>query len=185
MVDLSKVPNLEMRETEARLYEASEAADAAYENAPGKPEVEEKYEALKEAAEEELQKATDAAGEVLYAAQKAAREAFDATVKPLYEAHNKKVDEYDAASAKEQGLDALKAAMQAAQQAYDDHDAGSPVETDEYGKVVRCALSGVPLLEDDEVIVDEETGEKILRCLLLPPRPAEPAYEEDEEQDAA
>ena len=59
------------------------------------------------------------------------------------------------------------------------------METNDEGKVVRCAISNVPILEDDEVIIDEETGEKILRCLLLPPRPAEPAYEEDEEQDAA
>lgn len=40
-------------------------------------------------------------------------------------------------------------------------------------KIVRCALSGVPLFEDDEIMEDPETGEAILRCLVLPPRPAE------------
>lgn len=37
----------------------------------------------------------------------------------------------------------------------------------------RCAASGLPLLDGDEVLWDDETQETVLRCLVLPPRPAE------------
>lgn len=41
---------------------------------------------------------------------------------------------------------------------------------DEDLKVERCAKSGVVILEDDEFLEDPETYEKVLRCLVLPPR---------------
>ena len=38
-----------------------------------------------------------------------------------------------------------------------------------------CALSGVPLLADDDVLVDPDpfSSEAVLRCLVLPPRKEE------------
>jgi hypothetical protein len=37
---------------------------------------------------------------------------------------------------------------------------------------MRCAVSGMVLLEDDEFLEDEETGECVLRSAIgLPPRP--------------
>lgn len=38
----------------------------------------------------------------------------------------------------------------------------------------RCAASGLPLLESDETLFDDETNELVLRCLMLPPRPEDP-----------
>lgn len=38
------------------------------------------------------------------------------------------------------------------------------------GDPVLCALSGVPIWEDEEVLTDEATGEVIIRSLVLPPR---------------
>ena len=52
------------------------------------------------------------------------------------------------------------------------------LEWEEDDTPVRCALSGVVLLQGDEVIEDQETGEKMLRCLVLPPRSVE---EEDDD----
>lgn len=38
------------------------------------------------------------------------------------------------------------------------------------GEVMCCALSGVPLLADDEVLESTHFDEAVLRCLVLPPR---------------
>ncbi|HVZ35832.1 MAG TPA: hypothetical protein VG963_25570, partial [Polyangiaceae bacterium] len=57
--------------------------------------------------------------------------------------------------------------------------------------VERCALSGVPLWKDDEIVEDTETGEKYLRVALgLPPRLEGPENASDgdaitDEEDAA
>lgn len=50
---------------------------------------------------------------------------------------------------------------------------------------VRCAKSGVVLLEEDEVVEDTEAGEAFLRVALgLPPRPVDPDDEADDEAAA-
>ena len=41
------------------------------------------------------------------------------------------------------------------------------------GEIIKCALSGVPILADDEVLEDTHTDEYVLRCLVLPPRKTE------------
>lgn len=67
-----------------------------------------------------------------------------------------------------------------AQEAYQNFDSPE-ILGDEDGGAVRCALSGIPVWEDDEFLEDSETGEIILRCFTdLPPRVSEEADEVEE-----
>lgn len=75
--------------------------------------------------------------------------------------------EFDAAHAAERD------AVDAAWQAYKDH----PLE---FSDERLCALSGLPILDDDETLEDTETGDEVLRVLVIPPRPSEDADVEDE-----
>lgn len=43
----------------------------------------------------------------------------------------------------------------------------------------RCAVSGLPLLDGDETLWDDETEEVMLRCLVLPPRLVQDKYPDD------
>lgn len=75
--------------------------------------------------------------------------------------------------------DRQKAAFEA--EAYCD-GIGKTLLTDYEEALTRCAASGVPLWEDDEVIDDGETREVFLRAALgLPPRPIKTALPDQEE----
>lgn len=79
-----------------------------------------------------------------------------------------------------QYLQASAAADQALD-AYNDAE-GPGIISNEDG-IDRCAVSGLALLDDDELLVDEDTGEMVLRCLLLPPRPVSQEDEEDDDEE--
>lgn len=58
----------------------------------------------------------------------------------------------------------------AAEAAYMEH----PCElllTDDGDTAEHCALSGLPILADDELLTDGDGLEMVLRCLVLPPHP--------------
>lgn len=46
---------------------------------------------------------------------------------------------------------------------------GLTFDLDDGWDIQRCALSRLPILDGDEVLTDEETGERFLRCLLPVP----------------
>lgn len=63
---------------------------------------------------------------------------------------------------------------------------GLEVSWNEDGEYPICALTGLPILEDDEVLVDNETGEQFLRAALpVPPREQEPLLPEDPVDEVA
>lgn len=70
-------------------------------------------------------------------------------------------------------LQPWRAAAQVATDAYDDHPLTIEEDYDAEDGIARCAASGLPLLDSDELLEDEDTGQKVLRCLVLPPRAAE------------
>ena len=77
----------------------------------------------------------------------------------------------------------LYQAMQVAKTAWWDHPLDLVI--DDVGAPTRCAKSGVPVLSDDEVVTDEQTGEMWLRSALgLPPRPETVSEETDEGDEA-
>lgn len=77
----------------------------------------------------------------------------------------------------------LKAVADAASDAYDEFDS-SAIELDADGHPVLCALSGVPIFEDDEVLRDD-AGQVVLRSVVgLPPRPVEEEDEVENELEA-
>lgn len=76
-------------------------------------------------------------------------------------------------------IDAIEARYDAMPE-IDEPEGAGEVLTDRWFRPERCAKTGVVLLEDDEIVEDEETGEKFLRAALgLPPRETE----EDEAED--
>lgn len=76
-------------------------------------------------------------------------------------------------------LEVARSQLKAADEAYS--ALGFPsFFVDENQDAIRCALSGVPMHEDDEYLEDPETDEMVLRCFTgLPPR------ETEEMEDAA
>ena len=77
----------------------------------------------------------------------------------------------------------LYQAMRDARAAWWDH----PIDLviDDVGTPTRCAKSGIPIIEGDEVVTDEETGEMWLRSALgLPPRPETVSDGTDEGEEA-
>lgn len=159
-VDKSKIPNLAEREEVERIFLTFVAAEEA-------------FNALNELANDTL----DEKYEPLF-------DALDLRCKEAHREVSKKFeqerDELRNQRAAERGTSEYRAAElaeKAARDAYYAHPL--TVDTGHDDKLQRCALSGVALLSDDETLDDEETGEKILRCLLLPARPVE--NEETEE----
>lgn len=61
---------------------------------------------------------------------------------------------------------ALNDAYDAAHAAWEDCEEFGPVETDELDNLVRCVLTGFLIHEDDGVLVDQSTGERILKTAL-------------------
>ena len=66
--------------------------------------------------------------------------------------------------------------------AKDAREGCSALLEDQEGEPLFCALSGVPLLADDDVLVnpDPDIKEAVLRCLVLPPRKEELGRESEE-----
>ena len=78
----------------------------------------------------------------------------------------------------------LKAAWTAARDAYDQFDCAE-VELDGDGNPILCALTFVPIFEDDEVLRDNETGEVFLRSAVgVQPRAIVEEAEGEEMEDA-
>ena len=72
-----------------------------------------------------------------------------------------------------------QAAEDAAQAAYDQHE-GLSVLVDDDDEVIRCALSGVPLYNDDQVLETPDGNFKVLASLVLPDFVLAQIREEDE-----
>lgn len=71
------------------------------------------------------------------------------------------------------GPSALRRQMESARVAYEEAP-GDSLLTNWQDEPILCAKSGLPILESDEYVEDEETGEHFLRAALgLPPRPVE------------
>jgi len=103
-----------------------------------------------------------------------AREAREGSMRAINAAYEEKVDAIRAQAAGQAGanIEALRAAAAAAERAWEDHDSPQ-VLTDDEGDLVLCALTGVALFEDDPVLEDEHTGEKVLKAALGVPLDAD------------
>lgn len=139
------IPRMKEREEALRLYEANRDAQAA-------------LEAAENGENKEIEAQFEPRFEALHAKYNADREALRAE------------------QAEALGIADLQAKADAAEKAW----IASPLnietaEDDDYNEiVVRCAKTGVVILEDDETVRDEGTGEVFLRAALgLPPRPVE------------
>lgn len=82
--------------------------------------------------------------------------------------------------------DELDANAKAAWDAYEAAD-GPALMTDIYDEKAHvCAVSGVPLWAEDEVLEDADTGEYVLRAAVgLPPRPKTTDDETDDDVEEA
>jgi hypothetical protein len=90
----------------------------------------------------------------LYRAKEAAQEAYDeARERPTEEVANEE-------------LGRLVRARDAASEAWCDHPVCFSLDDDE--DILFCALSGLPITDDDKVLKDEDTDEYVLRELVLP-----------------
>jgi hypothetical protein len=99
-------------------------------------------------------------------------EAIDAKYKPLYEeaqqAFLNRKAEIDAQRRAELEGRPLQIAADAAEKAWHDHPTPE-FERDHDEAPILCALSGLPIFEDDAVLKDTETGEVVLKaCLGVP-----------------
>lgn len=75
-------------------------------------------------------------------------------------------------------------AIRQARDAYADHPLTVFEAND--GSVLRCGITGVPIISGDEYVEDLETGECFLRSALgLPPRPDMVVQAEEEDEDEA
>ena len=68
-------------------------------------------------------------------------------------------------------IEAAAMALADAEDAYHETD-GPTIVVDDDDEIVRCAASGLPLVEGDELLVCEATGDQVLRCVVLPGIPA-------------
>ena len=88
-----------------------------------------------------------------------------------YEAANDAL--YETEHDGEEAFNLAKAREYEAEEAYD--ACGISLLLDPQGNAVRCAVSGTPVLESDEAVIDQVTDEVFLRVAIgLPPRPSEP-----------
>ncbi len=82
------------------------------------------------------------------------------------------------ASMSDEAFNALEKAMADARAAYEANPIALSLDYDETS-VKRCGASNAPITEDDEVLVDNHTGEMFLRSALgLPERPKDEAEQE-------
>lgn len=161
----ARVPDLAERENAAALFEAAAAADEAYERhrraSWGVEKPQEQVVAMRELRDEYERRRTDLA--------------------MWFEGERQRIVGVTE-------LDRLEEAANAAHQAYQEATGGAMLEDDDGGRAVRCALSGVPLYEQDEII--EIGGKQILATVLLTPEQisaltAEDHEDEDEVEEAA
>lgn len=162
---LARVPDVADREESARLYEAMRAA------------------------EHESRRAKDAQwqAEVSGVAQEEL-----AALRQAYETKRDELSAWlDGERARILGTGTtheVEAAEDAAISAYEDAPGGSIMEGDD-GLPLRCALSGAPLWESDQIV--EFGGQSILACVLLSPEQIEALgggaddEDDDEIEDAA
>jgi hypothetical protein len=84
-------------------------------------------------------------------------------------------------------LEALDAARDAADQAY--NDLPSPALACSYyahPDKYRCSVCGIPVWDEDEFLEDSETGEIVLRAAIgLPPRPEQTEETDELDEEAA
>ncbi len=82
------------------------------------------------------------------------------------------------ATMSDEAFNALEKAMADAREAYEANPIALSLDYDETS-VKRCGASNVPITEDDEILVDNVTGEMFLRLALgLPPRKTVEAEQE-------
>jgi hypothetical protein len=78
-------------------------------------------------------------------------------------------------------FEALGKKAETAAKAYDDHPTPALMESYDGDSVLRCALSGAPLYDTDELLEDTHTDQYFLRSALgLPPRPKEEISADEE-----
>ncbi len=169
--DVSNVKDADQRKEAAALYEAmiraEEARDAHVmtdaEEARGKDREE-----RRRAAEEAHHKRIDAIYDKYEPQVSAIREQRDAEIKAANQEIEAELQAIETSLPDVGPYADLDKAFDAASAAYNDHPT-PPVMTDDDDGVtlVRCALSGLPLLDGDELLEDSE-GRKVLRCLVLP-----------------
>jgi hypothetical protein len=169
VITVPPIPDLERRRDAAAKFEAHVKATDVIDELE-KP-VREKFDQKLDEQREDYQKQLDEARAKIRAAHLERQTAISA--------------EFDAAL-KAAVPEELRQRASEAEAAYYDDESVPGVRLDYADQVERCALTGEPLLEDDEVIEDRETGELVLRAALLPPRPdrpEEPQEDEDPELD--
>lgn len=158
------IPKMKEREEAARLWQAEQDAEAALDAAR-----EAKYEG---AIAEKFNNLEEELGERQQNERNALEERLEQECDALEDQKHTELDISGLA-------DKAKAAKKAR---YDYPEQISTVWEDNNYVPERCAKSGVTLLNSDEIIADEQTGETWLRAALgLPPRP----IEEDEQEEAA
>jgi hypothetical protein len=106
-------------------------------------------------------------------ADTSAKDAVDAKYAPLYqearEVCRKRLAELDALKAAESPTPEIDARIDAAERAWQDFpcsDLMTDEDDDGVQVLVLCALTGLPMFEDDAVLKDEDTGEVILKAAL-------------------
>ena len=91
-------------------------------------------------------------------------EAFD-LLTTLNAVHDALLNAEDNAGITDEAFAAVRAKYEAALKAYSEYPLS--MYTNYRDDPIRCALSGVPLADGDELLEDAVTGELVLRCLVL------------------
>lgn len=111
----------------------------------------------------------------------AVNEKFEKLDDEMRDRHDKEREALEAQRRAAHGLEELEAKKDAAKAAYNDESVPAVRTTwDDEGDdriIVRCAKSNKPILEDEETVTVEETGEVFLRSELGLPPHEEPAEE--------
>jgi hypothetical protein len=159
------IPRMKEREETLRLYEADRAAAAA-------------LGAAEEGENAEIEARFQPRFDELLNRHSAERQA-------LRKKHHEEVRAIESEKAAALGIAELQALADAASEAWQNCPLNIQTTTeDDYNEIpLKCAKSGVVILDDDETVVDEGTGEVFLRAAVgLPPRPQE--AEEGQEEAA-
>ena len=188
-IDTSKIPNFDKRkQLEALLAAqtvATEARDDAYaKNAEAMDKLDNQYHERFGQLRTERHDADRAVKGTFQPRFDALANERNAACQKIQDDYHAKVGALRAERDAQSPIAAEAAAMEAADKAVADFELGAAYLSDEDGEPIHCALSGVILLDSDEIIEDSETGEKVLRCLVLPPREGEVEETDDENADA-
>lgn len=156
MITLSKLPHQMERAELRRMLEERDALVAA-KNAELAPYHRRRTEGLR-VMREKLNAAR--------AEWDALAEAIDAEANPIDARHDAILEAKD---------EAIRAAISRPVEDGDEGETTHDWRLDDDGDIRRCALTRQPIHDDDDVIVDDDTGDMILRDVL--PWPAEPGAE--------